>query len=340
MTKILLISNYKKEKGGISIQVKLSQDLLREEGFIVDIFSTTGSLIKRLFFYFWKLLKLSKRYDVLHIHACSYWGVYPLVLGVIVGRLRKKKIITTYHGGGAAAFFRKHPRLVRFFLKRTDVNIVLSPFIGNIFDEFKIPYVIIPNILQLKENNYIDRKEIRPRFISVRTLLPLYNVGCIIKAFELVIQTCPEATLTILSDGEMRTELELFVKERHISGVTFVGQVKNTDIYSYLNENDVFVSAPLIDNQPVSILEAFCSGLLVISSNVGGVPYMVEDGKTGCLFPSNNHQAMAEKMILAVKNQEDSINMTKNAYKELEKYSWAAIRKQLLPIYNTSICQK
>ena len=340
MLRILLISNYKENKGGISIQVELLQKLLHQEELIADIFSTTGSFAKRLFLFFWKLLKSAHKYDILHIHACSYWGFYPLVLGVLVGRLRKKKIIATYHGGDAAVFFRKHPRFVRFFLKRTNVNIVLSPFIGNIFDEFGIPYIIIPNILEIKNNKHIERNEVRPRFISVRSLTPTYNISCIIKAFELVLRSYPEATLTILSDGEMRLELEQLVKEQQMQGVTFVGQVKNTDIYSYLTENDIFVSAPLIDNQPVSVLEAFSSGLLVISSNVGGVPYMVEDGRTGLLFPSDDYNALAEKMTLAVKNQEDSIKMTKNAYKELEKYNWTAIREQLLPIYNTSICQE
>ena len=68
--------------------------------------------------------------------------------------------------------------------------------------------------------------------------------------------------------------------------VTFVGAVPHKEMYHYLQQADVFVSAPKVDNMPMSVLEAFNAGLLVISSNVGGVPFLVADNSTGYLFES------------------------------------------------------
>lgn len=85
---------------------------------------------------------------------------------------------------------------------------------------------------------------------------------------------------------------------------------------------------------PVSVLEGMNAGLLVISSNVGGVPYMIEDGVNGMLFESKNAEALAEKMILAVEKQEKSKAMIHEAYQGLGKYSWESVKRKLLPVYN------
>ena len=226
--------------------------------------------------------------------------------------------------------------MVRFFLTRTEKNIVLSGYLAEVFKRHKLPYVIIPNIL---DGNSIDqygkRKQIRPRFISIRSLEPLYNVECILKAFELVKTEFLNAQLLVLGDGSCKATLESYVKKHQIEDVEFYGHVKNSDIDKYLTQADVFLSAPIIDNQPMSILEAFRAGLLVISSRVGGVPYMIEHGVTGLMFESNNYQELASLMISAVKNQTSSLSMIQRAQEQLKIYSWPSIRQLLYSCYNS-----
>ncbi len=117
--------------------------------------------------------------------------------------------------------------------------------------------------------------------------------------------------------------------------VCFVGRVDNSEIYRYLERADVMVSSPVIDNMPVSVLEGMNAGLLVISSNVGGVPYMIDDGVNGLLFCSKNEEALAEKMIYAVKEQEKTRSMIKKAYRSLGKYTWESVKRELLPLYES-----
>jgi len=178
-----------------------------------------------------------------------------------------------------------------------------------------------------------QRDRIRPNFISVRHLRELYNVSCILRAFKIVQQQLPEATLTILGDGNQRVDLEKWTVENNLKNVTFVGAVPHKEMYHYLQQADVFVSAPKVDNMPMSVLEAFNAGLLVISSNVGGVPFLVADNSTGYLFESDNDKQFAEKMLLAVRNQQQSINMIQSAKKALECYSWNHIKNELLKCY-------
>lgn len=331
--KILLIANYEKNVGGISVQVEILYKNLLKDGVQTDIYSLKANQLKRIWL-FLKLFFVACRYDVLHIHACSYWGFLPVIFGVIVAKVLRKKIILTYHGGGADEFFGKHTSLVKFFLSKTDYNVVLSGFLENIFKKHDIQCVVIPNIIEFDVDYFKEREVIRPIFISVRALDPIYNISCIIEAFAIVKKERIDAQLYILSDGPCRAELEYLVKCKQLQDVFFIGQVTNKEIYDYLNRADVFVSSPKIDNFPVSVLEAFNAGLLVISSNVGGVPYIVEDNKLGLLFESDNYKELADKMLFAINNEDAVKLMIKNGKESVNKYKWDSIKTELFKLYS------
>lgn len=333
--KILLVCNYKPGVGGISGQVEILQRKLREEGHVADIFSTKGSLRKRLGL-FCELKRTARSYDTLHIHCCSGWGFLPAVVGISVGRKLKKHIALTYHGGGAETFFRKHTCFVRHYLLQTDTNIVLSGFLANIFDHYHIPHTIIPNIIELDATLFRERTIINPNYICVRAHEELYNIPCILRAFKHVQKALPEATLTLVGDGSQHTTLVNMADEMGLKNVTFTGRVDNSEIYRYLDEADILLSSPTIDNMPVSLLEAMNAGLLVISSNVGGVPYIIEDNKTGYLFRSNDSDALAALMVKAARQLSESITIIHNAHEAVKAYRWENIRQQLFKVYGIS----
>ena len=360
--KVLLICNYKSGVGGISGQVEILQRKLREEGHTADIFSTKGSFFWRLGL-FCRLRNVAKRYDVLHIHCCSGWGFLPAVVGVTVGRLFKKRVVLTYHGGGGEKFFDKHPKLVRHYLTRTDANIVLSGFLASVFDKHDLPHTIIPNIIELDERQYRERTTIHPHFICTRAHEPLYNIPCILRAFQKVltessvsraqchacmnnaemeerrrsqIPKLSEATLTLVGDGSEHEALMQMVNEMGLKNVIFTGRVDNSEIYRYLNQSDIFLSTPTVDNMPVSVLEAMNAGLLVISSRVGGVPYIIKNGNNGLLFDSDDSDKLAELMLWTIENQSLSKTMIQKAHKDVNRYRWEGIKEQLYSVYGIS----
>lgn len=371
MKRILYISNYKKGLGGINAQVDLlckavdaeHLDDARLESATLDavhldtkpykaeIFSTKGNPFRRLWL-FLKLLFVVRRYDVLHIHGCSDWGMLPVVYGVIAGKIWKKLIIVTYHGGGANNYLEAHEGFARRWLGCADKVIVLNGYLKKVFDEHKIPCIVIPNIVPLQEDVYQPKESIAPKMISVRHLTDLYRIDLIIRAFAKVLEKYPEATLDILGQGDKREELErLVVSGLGVSGLServhFIGQVPNEKMYDYLKANDIMLSAPKIDNMPVSLMEAMNARVLVISSNVGGVPYLVEDQKTGLLFDLDaklldaarldsanlDAECLAEKILWALEHQKESVAMIEAAHEEVKRYTWEEVRKRLLPLY-------
>lgn len=338
MKRVLLIANYKGPIGGISGQVEMLYQCLSSEGYTSDIFSTQGNPINRIELFF-KLLCAARRYDVLHIHGCSEWGMLPIVYGVIAGKIWRKRIIVTYHGGGADEYFAKHGAFAKRWLGRADKVIVLNGYLEKVFAKYEIPCIVIPNIIELNEaQEHSVYQWDKPRLISVRHLRELYNIPCILKAFAIVKEQVPGATMTILGDGPMRAELErLVVSGLGVSGladsVQFVGQVKSSEMAGYLAKNDILLSAPHIDNMPVSVMEAMNAGTLVISSRVGGVPYMIEDGVSGMLFEDDDAEGMAKCILQAIANPKRTEAMIAKAKRDVAKYNWKEVRKRLLPLY-------
>ena len=330
--RVLLICNYKKGVGGISGQVELLQKHLREDGHTADIFSTKTSVLRRLLLPL-RIRRVAKRYDILHIHCCSYWGFLPAILGVPTGRRNGKRVVLTYHGGGGETFFDKHPKLVHHYLTRTDTNIVLSGFLAQIFDKHQLPHIVIPNIIELDEGQFHQREILKPNFICTRAHEPLYNLSCILKAFQSVLEKHPEATLTLVGSGSQHTSLMQMAQEMHLNNVTFTGKVDNQKIYYYLNQADIFLSSPTVDNMPVSLLEAMNAGLLVISSRVGGVPYMIKNGTTGLLFDSNDNARLTELMLWVSDNQTLAKVIIQKAHQEVKKYRWESVKEQLYSAY-------
>ena len=331
--KILLVCNYKPGVGGISGQVELLQKYLRSEGHSADIFSIKASVLRRLLLPM-KLLRLARKYDVLHIHCCSGWGFLPAVVGVSVGRRLKKRIVLTYHGGGGESFFDQHTKLVRHYLTSTDTNIVLSGFLAKIFDKHHLPYTIIPNIIDLDESQFRQRAIIRPHFICTRAHEELYNIPCILRAFQKVLTELPEANLTLVGDGSQHETLMKMAEEMGLTNVTFTGRVDNTEIYTYLDQADILLSAPTVDNMPVSLLEAMNAGLLVISSRVGGVPYMVKNGSSGLLFDSDDSNKLAELMRWSVENQTLAKAIIQQGHQSVRNYRWENIKNKIYTTYN------
>ena len=328
--KVLLICNYRPGVGGISGQVELLQMHLCAEGHAAEIFSTKGTLLWRLGM-LGRLWREAKHYDVLHVHCCSGWGFMPATVGITIGRHLKKRTVLTYHGGGGERFFDRYPRLVRHYLTRTDANIVLSWFLAKVFDKHDLPYAVIPNIIELDEQSFRRRERLRPHFICTRAHEPLYNIPCILRAFRLVQVKHPEAALTLVGDGSQHAVLVAMARDMNLRNVIFTGRVDNSEIYRQLDKADILLSAPRVDNMPVSLLEAMNAGLLVISSRVGGVPYMIEDGVTGLLFESDNADQLAERMLWAITHQ--PYDIVANAHAQVYKYRWEYIKKQLYTAY-------
>jgi len=287
-----------------------------------------------------RLAAAASRVDLLHILACSHLDYYLFTVpAVAAARLWRRPVVVNFRGGNARVFFQRRPRALRW-LRRADRVTVPSGFLRDVFAEFDVATTTVPNIADVGRFRYRARATRVPHLLVARHLEPWYNVALAIRAFERIRAARPAATLTIAGDGSQRPDLERLVAERRIDGVRFLGRVPNPRMTELYDRCDVALNPSNIDNMPISVLEAFAAGLSVVSTNVGGVPYIVSDRRTGFLVPPEDVEAMAARVLWVCEHPEEAAAVADRARRACEAYTWPAVRRALLAVYRDVLSRR
>jgi glycosyltransferase involved in cell wall biosynthesis len=101
-----------------------------------------------------------------------------------------------------------------------------------------------------------------------------------------------------------------------------LGTVSKKDIPELMNAHDIYIQTNRVDNMPVSLLEAWASGLSVIATNVGGIPYLIQDGVNGILVESEDYEAMARRCLGLLNDPEKARSMAKNGRLRAQELTW------------------
>lgn len=176
----------------------------------------------------------------------------------------------------------------------------------------------------------------RLRLLSARNLEPHYRVGDIIEAFALLREKHPEAKLVIAGSGSEEQRLRKLAENVGTEGITFVGRYHPSQAPELYANADIFVNAAVIDNQPNSILEAFASGLPVVSTPTGDIASMLGGGEFGILVPPNDPEAMARTVETITADPEGTCAMTRRALQSLHRFSWDEVRQKWFAVYGAS----
>jgi glycosyltransferase involved in cell wall biosynthesis len=289
--------------------------------------------ITNIVLYNGRLFGLAREHDILHIFTAGLWS-YTLwtIPALLAARLWRKRAIINYRDGRAEQHL-EHWRSARATLRLADRIVAPSGYLVDVFARYGLRAQSIFNIIDANRFRYRQRTKLRPVFLSNRSLEPLYNVACILRAFAIIQERFPEATLTVAHDGVCRRELELLAAELKLRNVHFTGKVPPESIPDLYDAADVYLTTPNIDCMPGSLLECFVSGLPVIATAAGGIPYIAEDRKTALLVGLNDHQAVAARAIELLENPDLVERLTQGALKEVARYRPEAVAQQWLALY-------
>jgi glycosyltransferase involved in cell wall biosynthesis len=280
-----------------------------------------------------QLLTKARKYDILHIFTPGYFAfLLAPAPAILLAKLFGKKTILNYRDGRAEDHLRKSPLSVRI-IRHVDLIVTPSEFLIYVFSKFGLPARSIPNIVDLKRFYFRDRTYPRPLFLHNRGLEPLYNVQCTIRAFALIQERYPDASLIIAHNGPMRKELEQLVSDLNLRNVNFIGHVSQQKTPRVYDEADIYVMSPNIDNMPVSVLECFAAGLPVISTRVGGIPYILQHERTGLLVDRDDHRAIANSAFRLLEEDGLAAELTRNGRDECAKYAPATVANQWIDLY-------
>lgn len=280
------------------------------------------------------LLLNARRYDVIHIFSASYFSfVLAPTPAVLVSKLYGKKTILNYRSGEAEDHLQRWNRTALPTIRLFDRIITPSGYLVDVFSKFGFEARSIFNFVDTSRFRFRERKPLRPVFLSNRNLESLYNVACTLRAFAIVQEKFPEARLTVAGDGKQRRELEKLASELNLRNVEFIGRVPQEQMPELYDAADIYLNTPNIDNMPNSIIEAYAAGLPVVTTNAGGIPYIVRHEETGLMVQCEDYESLAACAIRLLEDGDLAQALIAKARAECAKYSWPSVREEWLKAY-------
>lgn len=284
---------------------------------------------------YWPLLaRALRRADVVHVFSASYSSFLLAPLpAIVIARLLRRPVILNYHSGEAPDHLSRSAVARRVMRDWVDLNVVPSTFLSDVLASFGIPARTVPNTIDPRQFTYRVRDPLRPRILSTRNFEPIYNVAAVLRAFARVQARRPDATLTLVGSGSQEPALRALAAHLNLRDVTFVGRVPPSGISQYYAEADIYVQTPSIDNMPLSILEAFASGLPVVSTGVGGVPTILTHGVHGLLAPADDDEMVAAYVMTLLESPAYARQLAAAARETCAEYEWPVARAGWLAAY-------
>lgn len=285
--------------------------------------------------YFCLLLLLRvRKYDVIHIFSASYYSyLLAPVPAILVSRLFGKKCILNYRSGEAEDHLKNWRLTAIPVMRLVDAIVTPSGYLVDVFAKFGLSARAIYNILELDRFRYRERSPLRPVFLVSRLLEPLYNVACVLRAFAIIQQRYPEARLTVAGDGWLRPELEKLASDLNLKHTQFIGFVPFEKMPELYDKADVYLTATDLDNMPSSLTESMASGLPIVTSDAGGIPYIVKDQETCLMFRRNDHEAMAACAFRLLEDDNLALRIVRRAREESRKFTWEEVADDWLKLY-------
>ncbi len=204
-------------------------------------------------------------------------------------------------------------------------------------DENKIE--VIPNGIDLATFKFESpRQKEKYRIICLARLEKYKGIRYLVEAMPQVLEKFPQAKLVLIGEGPERKNLEAKIKELKIEEkVELKGELPHEKIPEELAQSHVFVGPSLEEGMGVVFIEAQAAGIPVIGTNIGGIPDIIENEKTGLLIKPKDSQAIAQAITKIFSQPELAQNLVENAKVNLKKYDWQNISQKVFRIYQRII---
>jgi glycosyltransferase involved in cell wall biosynthesis len=309
-------------------------------------YSSPFYILTALPFIFFKSLFLFKKH---RFNLCHCQGFLSSFLGYLLFKLCKVPYVVTVQR-------QENKNFLKTLVYKNAVScIAASSTIKRYFEEIGVKNIeIIPNGIDLERFDNLDKEKSREKLglkksefviMTIARLEKVKGIQYLIKAMK-DNQLSPQSRsapagqavisyqLLIIGEGSQRQELEDLVKRLNLEKkVRFLGEVPNKKIPQYLAAADCFVLPSLKEGFGIVLLEAMAANVPVVAANVGGIPDIIEDGKTGILVEPKNPDGLAEAIMKIYSQPEFTQNLTKNARNNLEKYNWQNIAEKVYENY-------
>lgn len=329
--KILYLGNKLSIHGINKTTIETLGENLIQSGLVVASYSSKkNSLLRILDMLFGIIKHKNANYILIDTYSTSaFWFAF---FSSQLARILNIKYIPILHGGNLPNRLISDPKICNNIFKNAFCNVSPSEFLKFHFNKFGITNVIcISNSITISDYIYRERQSFAPNLIWVRAFAELYNPKMAVDVLKELKKKYSNATLTMVGpdkDGSLEI-IKKYANQLNLK-VNFTGKLSKKEWTTLAQGHDIFINTTHFDNTPVSVLEAMALGLPVISTNVGGLPFLISNQKNGYLVSDNNVIEMVTQIGEIIENPLQTIKVIKEAKSIVNQMDWKVIESQWL----------
>lgn len=326
---ILHIGNFLSSRGVSRQFIEELADRMESHGWLV--FRTSFVMFRpgRILDMLLTILRHNRKYRVAHISVFSGRAFLWALSSAFTLRLLQKPFVLSLHGGNLPEFSQRWPEVMRLLITLASAVTCPSNYLLEPFKRFRPDIRLLPNPVEIQEYEFRMRKCPEPRLIWLRAFHRIYNPSLAPRVLSLLLADFPQATLAMVGpdrgDGSFEETMTIAKRLAVRDRIRVVGKVAKHDVPVWLNASDIFINTTNIDNTPTSVLEAMACGLCIVTTDVGGIRYLLEDEHDALLVPPDDPEAMALATRRVLRDPELAVKLSANARKKVEAFDWAII---------------
>jgi len=321
--KILYIGNKLSRYGFTPGVIETLGPLLEKEDYAVIYAGTRKNPFLRLTEILWKTATTGRQVDYILIDTYSTSAFWYAYFAGTLAKIISTKYIPILHGGDLPKRLQRSKRACDKLFNNSYANVAVSGYLNHEFEKAGYRTVVIPNSIEISKYPFRLRDQPRPKLLWVRSFHRQYNPLMAADVLAGLLQIHPDAELCMVgpdkdgSLGEFKDYIRQKGTEEHVK---ITGKLSKEDWISLSENYDFFINTTNVDNTPVSVIEAMALGLCVISTNPGGIPFLVQDGVDAKLVNPQNSSLMIRTVDYLLKNPEDVVQLSVNARKKAEQF--------------------
>jgi len=331
---ILYIGNKLQNKRSNVSSIHTLGNLLESENYDVHYASSMVNKALRLLDMIFTFLKYRYKVNYVLIDTYSTQNFYFALVISQLCRLFQINYIPNLNGGNLPMRLEKNPKMSNLIFKNAYMNISPSQYLKKAFETYGYKNVkYIPNSIVIENYEFKERDVKNIKLLWVRSFSEIYNPKLAIKVLKKLKEDNIDAELCMVgpdSDGSLAKTKKL-AKRLNIK-VTFTGKLSKKKWVNLSKGYNIFINTTNFDNAPVSVIEAMALGLPIVSTNVGGIPFLITDKKEGLLVEKNNTDAMVKAIKSIYTDNELAVMLAKSARKKVEQFDWQIVKYSWIDI--------
>ncbi|MFC0605110.1 glycosyltransferase family 4 protein [Winogradskyella pulchriflava] len=327
MKNVLYIGNALSNKGKTTTSVE-SLGAKLSEFCAVKIASNKSNKILRLL----DMMKLvvanrsSAEYVLIDTYSTTNF-YYALIIAQLC-KLFKIKYVPILHGGNLEKRLKNNPKLCRLIFNKSYKLVSPSSFLKSVFQNYGYDNIeYIPNSIEIMDFEFQNKDIETISLLWLRSFASIYNPELAILVLETLQLKGYKAELTMVGPdvGGLMNRIKSLANDKNLK-VNFAGKLSKQQWITISKNCNIFINTTNFDNMPVSLIEAMALGLPIVSTNVGGIPFLISNNEDGLLVPPNDVAAMTNEIIKLKNDKKLKDKLVINARNKVEHFDWKTIK--------------